>query len=74
ITKPKFHFLVHLPAFIQQFGPAIIFSTEWYESFNHVFCLACIHSNQQAPSHNACRTFGQQDMIKHIVTGGFWFD
>ncbi|KIJ06683.1 hypothetical protein PAXINDRAFT_32095, partial [Paxillus involutus ATCC 200175] len=28
ITKPKFHFLVHLPAYIRRFGPAIIFSTE----------------------------------------------
>ncbi|KIK21121.1 hypothetical protein PISMIDRAFT_55280, partial [Pisolithus microcarpus 441] len=28
ITKPKFHFLVHLPTYICHFGPAIIFSTE----------------------------------------------
>jgi hypothetical protein len=28
ISKPKFHFLVHLPAFIRRFGPAIVFSTE----------------------------------------------
>ncbi|KAG1887728.1 hypothetical protein F4604DRAFT_1527648, partial [Suillus subluteus] len=28
ISKPKFHFLIHLPAYIHQFGPAIIFSTE----------------------------------------------
>ncbi|KAI9434379.1 hypothetical protein H4582DRAFT_1784468, partial [Lactarius indigo] len=28
ISKPKFHFLVHLPAFIQRFGPTILFSTE----------------------------------------------
>ncbi|KAI5988854.1 hypothetical protein F5J12DRAFT_728064 [Pisolithus orientalis] len=37
ISKPKFHFLVHLPAYICRFGPAIVFSTEHYESFNHVF-------------------------------------
>jgi hypothetical protein len=30
ITKPKFHFLVHLPLFIRRFGPAGI-STERYE-------------------------------------------
>ncbi|KAF8257540.1 hypothetical protein EI94DRAFT_1774419 [Lactarius quietus] len=65
VTKPKFHFLVHLPAFIHRFGPAIIFSTECYESFNHVFHLSCIYSNRQAPT---------QDRIKHITTGGFWFD
>ncbi|KAF8268660.1 hypothetical protein EI94DRAFT_1531919, partial [Lactarius quietus] len=28
VTKPKFHFLVHLLAFICCFGPAIVFSTE----------------------------------------------
>ncbi|KIM68349.1 hypothetical protein SCLCIDRAFT_105912, partial [Scleroderma citrinum Foug A] len=74
ITKPKFHFLVHLPAYIRRFGPAIIFSTKRYESFNHVFRLACIHSNQQAPSRDACKTFACHDIIRHIVTGGFWFD
>ncbi|KAI5988836.1 hypothetical protein EDC04DRAFT_2873238 [Pisolithus marmoratus] len=50
ITKPKFHFLVHLPTYICHFGPAIIFSMERYESFNHF------------------------DIIKHIVTGGCWYE
>ena len=45
VTKAKFHFLVHLPDYIRQFGPAILFSTEHYESFNHVFQLSSIHSN-----------------------------
>ncbi|KAF8694557.1 hypothetical protein RHS03_08166, partial [Rhizoctonia solani] len=34
ILKPKFHFLVHLPAYIRRFGPALLFSTERFESFN----------------------------------------
>ncbi|KAG1786006.1 uncharacterized protein HD556DRAFT_1207162, partial [Suillus plorans] len=74
ISKPKFHFLVHLPAYIQCFGPAILFSTERYELFNHVFQLACIHSNRQGPSQDTCKVFARQDIIKHIVTGGYWFD
>ena len=74
ILKPKFHFLVHIPAYIRRFGPAIIFSTERYESFNHVFRLASIFSNRQAPSRDACNTFAAQDIIKHIATGGYWFD
>ncbi|KAG1723899.1 hypothetical protein EDB19DRAFT_1915867 [Suillus lakei] len=74
ISKPKFHFLVHLPAYIQRFGPAILFSTERYESFNHVFWLACIHSNRQGPSQDTCKVFARQDIIKHIATGGYWFD
>ncbi|KAG2157543.1 hypothetical protein DEU56DRAFT_697456, partial [Suillus clintonianus] len=28
ISKPKFHFLVHLPAYIQHFGPPILISTK----------------------------------------------
>ena len=74
ISKPKFHFLIHLPAFIRRFGPAILFSTERYESFNHVFRLSCIYSNRQAPSRDSCNTFAAQDRIKHITTGGYWLD
>jgi len=66
--------LVHLPAYIRRFGPAILFSTERYESFNHVFRLACIHSNRQGPSQDTCRVFAKQDIVKHIATGGYWFD
>ena len=74
ILKPKFHFLVHLPAFIRRFGPAIIFSTERYESFNRVFRLSSIYSNRQLPSRDTCTTFASHDIVKHIATGGFWFD
>ncbi|KAG2357833.1 hypothetical protein BDR07DRAFT_1261641, partial [Suillus spraguei] len=74
ISKPKFHFLIHLSAYICWFGPAIIFSTEHYELFNHVFCLTCIYSNRQAPSCDSCRIFAHQDTVKHVVTGGFWYD
>ncbi|KAF8871236.1 hypothetical protein BD779DRAFT_1478341 [Infundibulicybe gibba] len=74
LSKPKFHFLIHIPAYIRRFGPAILFSTERYESFNHVFRLTCIFSNRQAPSRDTCRTFSNQDRIKHIVFGGYWFN
>lgn len=66
--------MIHLPAYIRRFGPAIIFSTERYESFNHVFRLTCIYSNRQAPSRDSCRIFAHQDIVKHIATGGFWYD
>ncbi|KIK79832.1 hypothetical protein PAXRUDRAFT_160208, partial [Paxillus rubicundulus Ve08.2h10] len=58
ISKPKFHFLVHLPMYIQQFGPAIIL---------------CIHSNQQALSWDSCHKFAQLNLIKHIISGGYWY-
>ncbi|VDB98015.1 unnamed protein product [Peniophora sp. CBMAI 1063] len=72
ISKPKFHFLVHLPAYIRRFGPAILYSTERYESFNRVFRLTCIFSNRQAPSRDTCKTFADFDAFKHIITGGYW--
>lgn len=72
-TKPKFHFLVHIPFFIRHFGPAILYSTEQYESFNSVFRLSSIFSNRQAPSRDICKMFASQDMMKHIATGGYWW-
>ena len=60
--------------YIWRFGPAILFSTERFESFNHVFRLSAIFSNRQAPSRDSCNIFARQDDVKHIVTGGFWLD
>lgn len=74
ISKSKFHFLLHLPMYIRRFGPPILFSTERFKSFNHVFRLSAIYSNCQAPSRDTCHMFSQQDDVKHIVTGGFWLD
>ena len=74
ISKPKFHFLLHLPAYIHCFGPANLFSTKCYESFNHIFCLSCIFSNCTALSWDTCNNFSAQDNVKHIVIGGFWLD
>ena len=74
ITKPKFHFLVHLPYYIRHFGPALLFATERYESFNTVFRLTCIYSNRRAPSRDSALTFAQLDRVKHIASGGWWYD
>ncbi|KAF8259779.1 hypothetical protein EI94DRAFT_1812782 [Lactarius quietus] len=35
-NKPKFHFILHLPTHIRHFGPAVLFATESFESFNTV--------------------------------------
>ena len=74
ISKPKFHFLVHLPMYIRCFGPAVLFSTERYESFNAVFRFSSIYSNHLAPSRDIARSFTSMDSVKHVVTGGFWSD
>ncbi|KAI0829952.1 hypothetical protein BC628DRAFT_1314715 [Trametes gibbosa] len=72
--KNKFHILAHLPDHIERFGPALLFSTERYESFNHIFRLCSIHSNRQAPSRDIAKTFANQDRCHHVASGGFWQD
>ncbi|KAG8796301.1 hypothetical protein FRC12_000716, partial [Ceratobasidium sp. 428] len=72
ILKPKFHFLVHLPMYIKRFGPALLFSTERFESFNGVFRAASTFSNRQAPSRDIAQRFGDLDRVKHIASGGYW--
>ncbi|KAJ6624579.1 hypothetical protein B0H10DRAFT_2162183 [Mycena sp. CBHHK59/15] len=74
ISKPKFHFLLHLPFFIRRFGPAVLFSTERYEAYNAVFRACSINSNRQTPSRDIAWSFAGIDRLKHIVTGGWWKD
>ncbi|KIY71216.1 hypothetical protein CYLTODRAFT_487432 [Cylindrobasidium torrendii FP15055 ss-10] len=69
-NKPKFHVLVHLPAHIRRFGPAILFATEAFESFNAVIRAQSVHSNRQAPSRDIARAFAQSNRIRHLVSGG----
>jgi hypothetical protein len=74
ISKPKFHFLLHLPFFIRRFGPAVLFSTERYEAYNAVFRACSIYSNRLTPSRDIAWSFAGIDRVKHIVTGGWWKD
>ncbi|KAK7464119.1 hypothetical protein VKT23_006283 [Stygiomarasmius scandens] len=49
-NKPKFHVLLHLPEHIKRFGPAMLFATEGFESYNAIIRASSIHSNRHAPS------------------------
>ncbi|KAJ6469227.1 hypothetical protein DFH09DRAFT_1294525 [Mycena vulgaris] len=71
ISKPKFHFLLHLPFFIRRFGPAVLFSTERYEAYNAVFRDCSIYSNRLTPSRDIAWSFAGIDRVKHIATGGW---
>lgn len=74
VSKPKFHILSHLPFHIWRFGPALLFSTERYESFNCIFRLCSINSNRLAPSRDIATTFADLERCRHIMTGGYWLD
>ncbi|KIM65614.1 hypothetical protein SCLCIDRAFT_14846 [Scleroderma citrinum Foug A] len=67
-NKPKFHILLHLPEHIRCFGPAALFATEGFESFNAVIRAKSIYSNRQSPSHDIARAFAHGNRIRHILS------
>ena len=71
-NKPKFHIFIHLTCHIRRFGPAILFATEAFESFNAIIRVKSIHSNRQAPSRDIALAFAQANRIRHLLSGGFF--
>ncbi|KAJ3509457.1 hypothetical protein NLJ89_g5213 [Agrocybe chaxingu] len=71
-NKPKFHLLLHLPDHIRRFGPAILFATEAFESFNAVIRAKSVHSNRQAPSRDIAQAFAQGNRVRHLFSGGYF--
>ncbi|KAF9059623.1 hypothetical protein BDP27DRAFT_1238327, partial [Rhodocollybia butyracea] len=71
-NKPKFHILVHLPEHIRRFGPAMLFATEGFESFNAIIHSKSVHSNRQAPSRDIAFSFAKQNHIRHMLSGGLF--
>jgi len=71
-NKPKFHVILHLPNHIRRFGPAILFATEAFESFNAVIRAKSVHSNRQAPSRDIGLAFAQGNRIRHLLSGGYF--
>ncbi|KAK7045374.1 hypothetical protein VNI00_007623 [Paramarasmius palmivorus] len=71
-NKPKFHILLHLPDHIRRFGPAILFATEAFESFNAVIRAKSVHSNRQAPSRDIALAFAQGNRIRHLLSEGMF--
>ncbi|KAI7934480.1 hypothetical protein MJO28_016995 [Puccinia striiformis f. sp. tritici] len=74
VNKPKLHMLLHLPASIMRFGPGSLFATEKFESYNSVLRNASIHSNRRSPGHDIAVTFANFRIIRHILSGGFFWD
>ena len=70
-NKPKFHIIMHLPDHVRRFGPAILFATEAFESFNAVIRAQSVHSSRHAPSHDIARGFAQLNQTRHLLSGGY---
>ncbi|KAJ3966306.1 hypothetical protein EV361DRAFT_809262 [Lentinula raphanica] len=69
-NKPKFHILIHLPMHIRRFGPAILYATEGFESFNAVIRDHSVHSNHQAPSRDIAQGFARCNRNRHLLSKG----
>ncbi|KAI0782792.1 hypothetical protein C8Q75DRAFT_795782 [Abortiporus biennis] len=69
-NKPKFHIIQHLPPHVRRFGPAPLFATEAFESFNAVIRSQSVHSNRQAPSRDIGRGLAQCNRTRHLLSGG----
>jgi hypothetical protein len=72
-NKPKFHFIIHLPAHVRRFGPAILFATETFESYNAIIRGKSIHSNHLAPSRDIALAFANYSRVRHLLSGGRHF-
>ncbi|KAJ4497274.1 hypothetical protein C8R41DRAFT_760050, partial [Lentinula lateritia] len=73
-NKPKFHVLLHLPDHIRRFGPAMLFATEAFESYNAIIRAKSVHSNRHAPSKDIAHSMAQGNRLCHLLDGGlFWF-
>lgn len=57
---------------IRRFGPAILFATEAFESFNAIIRAKSVHSNRHAPSRDIARSFAQGNRIRHLLSGGMF--
>jgi len=71
-NKPKFHLLHHLLAHVHWFGPAILFATKGFESFNAVVHDHSVHSNHLTPSHDIGQGMAWCNHICHLLSGGFF--
>ncbi|EHS64535.1 uncharacterized protein PGTG_22323 [Puccinia graminis f. sp. tritici CRL 75-36-700-3] len=74
VNKPKFHMLTHLPDAIRRFGPACLFASEKFESFNGILRNASIHSNQQSPGQDIAITFENYQAMRLILSGAYLYD
>ena len=73
ILKIKYHLFAHLRQDITRFGPLLGVATETFECFNAIFQFCSILSNHLAPSHDIALQLAEQEVLRHILSGGGWW-
>lgn len=73
-NKPKFHMLVHLVHSIERFGPASLFATEKFESFNSILRNYSVHSNRQHPGKDLAVSFSNFQCLRAILSGAYLYN
>ncbi|KAA1069442.1 hypothetical protein PGT21_024538 [Puccinia graminis f. sp. tritici] len=68
VNKPKVHMLLHLPESIERFGPATLFATEQFESFNGLLRKVLVHSNRLRPGRGLGITFMNFQALRLIFS------
>jgi hypothetical protein len=58
---------------VRRFGPAILYATEGFESYNAVIRLRSVHSSRQAPSKDIAESFSHLHAVRHLICGGAFF-
>ncbi|KAI9103972.1 hypothetical protein DFS34DRAFT_682949 [Phlyctochytrium arcticum] len=58
-SRRKYHALVHLTEDVRRFGPAVLFATEKFESFNPIVRVQLAHTNRHAPSKDVSSRFAR---------------
>lgn len=70
-NKPKFHIILHILLHIRLFGPAPLYATETFESYNYVIRARSINSNRHAPSLDIANAFSHMHAVRHLASGGY---
>ncbi|KAA1123898.1 hypothetical protein PGTUg99_028932 [Puccinia graminis f. sp. tritici] len=74
VNKPKFHHLRHLSQSIRRYGPAGLFATEKFESYNGVVRNSSIHSNRQSPGRDIATSFNNYHIMRWLSSGTKLYD
>ncbi|POW03734.1 hypothetical protein PSTT_10890 [Puccinia striiformis] len=73
-NKPKIHMIMHLEESIQRFGPASLFATEKFESFNGIVRENSIHSNRLSPGRDIAIAFCDAKIMRLLMSGARLYD